>query len=253
MIFSMICLFLVMNPLKALYYTVNQSKSTSMSSDQENLKRQSAAKALDIILPKLYEDSIIGIGTGSTVDLFIEMLAEKNPVFKATVSSSERSTKLLEQKGIEVSLLNDVGGPDIYVDGADEYDDKKQLIKGGGGALTREKIIAYSAREFICIVDESKKVNRLGSFPLAIEVLEYARSFVAREIVKLGGKPTYRTGFVTDQGNQILDVLNLDYAVPYELEIRLNRIPGVVENGIFAQKTATKVVVATQNGVEVID
>ena len=224
-----------------------------MSSDQENLKRQSAAKALDIILPKLYEDSIIGIGTGSTVDLFIEMLAEKNPVFKAAVSSSERSSKLLEQKGIEVSLLNDVGGPDIYVDGADEYDDKKQLIKGGGGALTREKIIAYSAREFICIVDESKKVNRLGSFPLAIEVLVYARSFVAREIVKLGGKPTYRTGFVTDQGNQILDVLNLDYAVPYELEIRLNRIPGVVENGIFAQKTATKVVVATQNGVEVID
>ncbi len=224
-----------------------------MSSDQENLKRQSAAKALDIILPKLYEDSIIGIGTGSTVDLFIEMLAEKNPVFKAAVSSSERSLKLLEQKGIEVSLLNDVGGPDIYVDGADEYDDKKQLIKGGGGALTREKIIAYSAREFICIVDESKKVNRLGSFPLAIEVLEYARSFVAREIVKLGGKPTYRTGFVTDQGNQILDVLNLDYAVPYELEIRLNRIPGVVENGIFAQKTATKIVVATQNGVEVID
>lgn len=224
-----------------------------MSSDQENLKRQSAAKALDIILPKLYEDSIIGIGTGSTVDLFIEMLAEKNPVFKAAVSSSERSSKLLEQKGIEVSLLNDVGGPDIYVDGADEYDDKKQLIKGGGGALTREKIIAYSAREFICIVDESKKVNRLGTFPLAIEVLEYARSFVAREIVKLGGKPTYRTGFVTDQGNQILDVLNLDYAVPYELEIRLNRIPGVVENGIFAQKTATKVVVATQNGVEVID
>lgn len=224
-----------------------------MSSDQENLKRQSAAKALDIILPKLYEDSIIGIGTGSTVDLFIEMLAEKNPVFKAAVSSSERSSKLLEQKGIEVSLLNDVGGPDIYVDGADEYDHKKQLIKGGGGALTREKIIAYSAREFICIVDESKKVNRLGSFPLAIEVLEYARSFVAREIVKLGGKPTYRTGFVTDQGNQILDVLNLDYAVPYELEIRLNRIPGVVENGIFAQKTATKIVVATQNGVEVID
>ena len=224
-----------------------------MSSDQENLKRQSAAKALDIILPKLYEDSIIGIGTGSTVDLFIEMLAEKNPVFKAAVSSSERSSKLLEQKGIEVSLLNDVGGPDIYVDGADEYDDKKQLIKGGGGALTREKIIAYSAREFICIVDESKKVNRLGSFPLAIEVLEYARSFVAREIVKLGGKPTYRTGFVTDQGNQILDVLNLDYAVPYELEIRLNRIPGVVENGIFAQKTATKIVVATQNGLEVID
>ena len=224
-----------------------------MSSDQENLKRQSAAKALDIILPKLYEDSIIGIGTGSTVDLFIEMLAEKNPVFKAVVSSSERSSKLLVQKGIEVSLLNDVGGPDIYVDGADEYDDKKQLIKGGGGALTREKVIAYSAREFICIVDESKKVNRLGSFPLAIEVLEYARSFVAREIVKLGGKPTYRTGFVTDQGNQILDVLNLDYAVPYELEIRLNRIPGVVENGIFAQKTATKIVVATQNGVEVID
>ncbi|MEL0309289.1 MAG: ribose-5-phosphate isomerase RpiA [Gammaproteobacteria bacterium] len=224
-----------------------------MSSDQENLKRQSAAKALDIILPKLYEDSIIGIGTGSTVDLFIEMLAEKNPVFKAAVSSSERSSKLLEQKGIEVSLLNDVGGPDIYVDGADEYDDKKQLIKGGGGALTREKIIAYSAREFICIVDESNKVNRLGAFPIAIEVLEYARSFVAREIVKLGGKPTYRTGFVTDQGNQILDVLNLDYAVPYELEIRLNRIPGVVENGIFAQKTATKVVVATQNGVEVID
>ena len=224
-----------------------------MSSDQENLKRQSAAKALDIILPKLYEDSIIGIGTGSTVDLFIEMLAEKNPVFKAAVSSSERSSKLLEQKGIEVSLLNDVGGPDIYIDGADEYDDKKQLIKGGGGALTREKIIAYSANEFICIVDESKKVNRLGSFPLAIEVLEYARSFVAREIVKLGGKPTYRTGFVTDQGNQILDILNLDYAVPYELEIRLNRIPGVVENGIFAQKTATKIIVATQNGVEVID
>ena len=215
-----------------------------MSSDQENLKRQSAAKALDIILPKLYEDSIIGIGTGSTVDFFIEMLAEKNPVFKAAVSSSERSSKLLEQKGIEVSLLNDVGGPDIYIDGADEYDDKKQLIKGGGGALTREKIIASASKTFICIIDKSKIVDRFGNFPVAIDVIPMARSFVSRQVVAMGGRPTYRVGFITDNGNQIIDVSNLNFDVPYETESRINRIPGVVENGIFAARKADKIIVA---------
>ena len=212
-----------------------------------------AKKAIHHIEKKLSNNMILGIGTGSTVNFFIEELSRFKAHFKGAVSSSEASTKLLEASGIQVFSLNDVNELEFYIDGADEVSPNNYLIKGGGGAHTREKIVASASREFICIVDESKKVNRLGSFPLAIEVLEYARSFVAREIVKLGGKPTYRTGFVTDQGNQILDILNLDYAVPYELEIRLNRIPGLVENGIFAQKTATKIIVATQKGVEVID
>ena len=220
--------------------------------DVEALKKKAGIEACQFVKSGMK----VGLGTGSTVKHTVIELGRRmseEGLEIVGVPTSLATEKLAIEVGIPLVELSEIDGLDIVIDGADEYDDKKQLIKGGGGALAREKIIAYSAREFICIVDESKKVIRLGAFPLAIEDLEYARSFVAREIVKLGGKPTYRTGFITDQGNQILDVLNLDYAVPYELEIRLNRIPGVVENGIFAQKTATKVVVATQKGVEVID
>jgi ribose 5-phosphate isomerase A len=148
------------------------------------------------------------------------------------------STNLLKSAGYEVSELNDVGGPDLYIDGADEINEKFELIKGGGGAHTREKIVAAASRKFICIIDDSKIVRKLGKFSIAIEVIPMSRSFVARQIVAMGGKPTYRIGFETDNGNQIIDVLNLNLDVPYETEKRLNRIPGVVDNGIFSIRKA---------------
>ena len=198
----------------------------------------------ELIKNKFHKDFILGIGTGSTANCFIEIIKTEKPEIKALVSSSEASSDILRSVGFEISELNDVGGPDLYVDGADEVNDKFELIKGGGGAHTREKIIASASREFICIIDDSKIVKKLGSFPLAIEVIPSARSYVARQIVAMGGKPTYRVGFVTDNGNQIIDVINLNYDVPYETEIRLNRIPGVVDNGIFATRKADKVISA---------
>ena len=186
----------------------------------------------------------MGIGTGSTANCFIEIIKKEKPEIKALVSSSEASSDILKSEGFEISELNDVGGPDLYVDGADEVNDKFELIKGGGGAHTREKIVAAASKEFICIIDDSKIVKKLGAFPLAIEVIPSARSYVARQIVAMGGKPTYRVGFVTDNGNQIIDVINLNFDVPYETEIRLNRIPGVVDNGIFATRKADKVISA---------
>ena len=198
----------------------------------------------ELIKNKFHKDFILGIGTGSTANCFIEIIKTEKPEIKALVSSSEASSDILRSVGFEISELNDVGGPDLYVDGADEVNDKFELIKGGGGAHTREKIIAAASREFICIIDDSKIVKKLGSFPLAIEVIPSARSYVARQIVAMGGKPTYRVGFVTDNGNQIIDVINLNYDVPYETEIRLNRIPGVVDNGIFATRKADKVISA---------
>ena len=188
-------------------------------------------------------NSIIGVGTGSTVNYFIEELAKIKNLFKGAVSSSEASTKLLENSGIEVFELNDVDEIIVYVDGADEVDPSHNLIKGGGGAHTREKIVASASNEFVCIVDESKLVKVLGNFPLPIEVMIKSRSYVAREIVKLGGVPELRQNFFTDQDNQILDVTNLKIDDPLEFEKNVNLIPGVLDNGIFAKCKPQKVIV----------
>ena len=193
-----------------------------------------AKQALDYIKDKLHPKMILGIGTGTTVNFFIEELKDEKHNFAGAVSSSEASSKLLSENGIEVFNLNDVMDIAFYIDGADEVSPNNELIKGGGGAHTREKIVASASNEFICIVDESKLVNKLGAFPLPVEVIPESRSLVARKIVSLGGRPIYRTGFVTDQGNQILDVNDIDISNPETLEALLNNIPGVVDNGIFA-------------------
>ena len=193
-----------------------------------------AKKAMDYIEKKLSDSTILGIGTGSTVNFFIEELAAYKNHFRGAVSSSKASTKLLEDKNIEVYSLNDVNEIEFYIDGADEVSPDNFLIKGGGGAHTREKIVAAASREFVCIVDNSKLVDVLGSFPLPIEVIPESRSMVSRKIVSIGGRPVYRSGFVTDQGNQILDVHDMKINNPEEIEILLNNIPGVVDNGIFA-------------------
>jgi len=201
-----------------------------MSGSKINVAKQ----ALDYIKDKLHPKMILGIGTGTTVNFFIEELRDEKHNFAGAVSSSEASSKLLSENGIEVFNLNDVMDIAFYIDGADEVSPNNELIKGGGGAHTREKIVASASNEFICIVDESKLVNKLGAFPLPVEVIPESRSLVARKIVSLGGRPIYRTGFVTDQGNQILDVNNIDISNPETLEALLNNIPGVVDNGIFA-------------------
>ncbi|MFL2754018.1 MAG: ribose-5-phosphate isomerase RpiA [Gammaproteobacteria bacterium] len=197
-----------------------------------------ASYTYDLVKKDFHKDFILGVGTGSTANCFIEKIIEHKPEIRAFVSSSEMSTNLLKLAGYEVSELNDVGSPDLYVDGADEINEKFELIKGGGGAHTREKIVAAASRKFVCIIDDSKIVKKLGKFPIAIEVIPMSRSFVARQIVAMGGKPSYRIGFETDNGNQIIDVLNLNLDVPYETEKRLNRIPGVVDNGIFSIRKA---------------
>ena len=193
-----------------------------------------AKKAINHIEKNLSKNTILGIGTGSTVNFFIEELANYKNLFLGAVSSSEASSNLLKDKGIEVFSLNDVNGLEFYIDGADEVSPENFLIKGGGGAHTREKIVASASKEFICIVDESKLVQKLGAFPLPIEVIPESRSLVARKIVTMGGNPIYRNGFITDQGNQILDVEGIDISEPEKLEAAINNIPGVVDNGIFA-------------------
>ena len=193
-----------------------------------------ARKAINHIEKKLSKDMVLGIGTGSTVNFFIDELSNFKNYFKGAVSSSEASTILLESNGIDVFSLNDVNGLEFYIDGADEVSPDNVLIKGGGGAHTREKIVASASREFICIVDESKLVDKLGDFPLPIEVIPESRSLVARKIISLGGTPIYRSGFVTDQGNHILDIKDIDISQPEKLESLINNIPGVVDNGIFA-------------------
>ena len=206
-------------------------------------KLNASIEAIEYIKPKIRIDSIIGVGTGSTVNFFINELAKIKHLFKGAVSSSDASTKLLESHDIEVYELNDVNEILIYVDGADEVDTSHNLIKGGGGAHTREKIVASASNEFVCIVDESKLVNLLGKFPLPVEVIIKSRSYVAREIVKLGGSPELRKNFVTDQGNQILDVKDLTIENPLDLEKRINLIPGVLDNGLFANCKPQKVIV----------
>ena len=203
-----------------------------------------AKKAIHHIEKKLSNNMILGIGTGSTVNFFIEELSRFKAHFKGAVSSSEASTKLLEASGIQVFSLNDVNELEFYIDGADEVSPNNYLIKGGGGAHTREKIVASASREFICIVDKSKMVQKLGTFPLPIEVIPESRSLVARKIISLGGTPVYRNNFTTDQGNQILDVKDIDISDPEELEILINNIAGVVDNGIFAKNKPEVVLVS---------
>ena len=213
---------------------------------QQNLKRQVAEAALSHVRP----DSVLGVGTGSTVNCFIEALAASGIRIEAAVSSSEASTRLLESHGFEVKDLNLAGTLDLYIDGADEFDAHRRLIKGGGGALTREKIITAASRKFVCIVDESKKVGVLGRFPMPVEVIPMARSFVARQLVAMGGQPELRQDFITDNGNAILDVHNMDLVDPVSVEKQLNNLPGVVTCGLWALRPAEVVLMATTSGIE---
>ena len=212
-----------------------------MASDEG--KRRSGEKAAEYV----EDGSIVGVGTGSTVAFFIEALARMKSRIEGAVSSSEQSTRLLAGHGIPVLDLNATGPLALYVDGADECDPHNRLIKGGGGALTREKIIAEASREFVCIIDASKQVPLLGRFPVPVEVIPMARSLVAREIVRLGGQPVWREGVVTDNGNWILDVHHWRITDPVALETELERIPGVVTTGLFARRAADRVIV---DGVE---
>ena len=224
-----------------------------MENSNSETKQAVARKAYEHLASKLHKDFILGIGTGSTTNFFIQELINQKPEIKAIVSSSVASTKLLEEAGLEVSELNDVGSPDFYIDGADEINDRFEMIKGGGGALTREKIIASASKKFICICDSSKKVKLLGKFPVAIEVIPMARSYVARQMVVKGGTPEYRVGFLSDNGNQIIDVRNLKLNVPYDFENEINNIPGVVANGIFAARKADCLVFDTNGVPEVLE
>jgi len=217
---------------------------------QQQLKENVAAAAIDYVLPYLKPDTVIGIGSGSTADLFIDQLAQYKSRFKGTVSSSERSTTRLQSHGIAVFDLNDISHVPVYIDGADEIDAGLHMIKGGGGALTREKIVASVADQFVCIADESKCVDYLGAFPLPVEVIPMAREAVARQMAALGGRPTLREGFTTDNGCQILDVAGLRITDPKALEAQVNNIPGVVTCGLFAIAGADVALISTQTGVE---
>lgn len=212
---------------------------------QDEAKREAARAALKY----LKAGEVLGVGTGSTVNHFIDLLAARKGEVPAAVSSSDASTARLKAIGIEVIDLNQAGTLSLYVDGADETNAELHLIKGGGGALTREKIIAAAARQFICIVDESKLVPVLGRFPLPVEVIPMARSFVARELVKLGGSPALREGFTSDNGNPILDVHGLSIERPLELESRINQIPGVVTVGLFAHRPADLLIIGSGAGI----
>tara|TARA_B110000503_G_scaffold85373_1_gene129788 strand:+ start:25820 stop:26728 length:909 start_codon:yes stop_codon:yes gene_type:complete len=219
---------------------------------QDELKRAVADAALAYIKSKLENDTVLGIGTGSTANLFIDALAKIKGQISATVASSEASAQRLKSHGIPVYELNTVDRVDFYVDGADESNHSLQLIKGGGAALTREKIITAVAQEFICIADESKLVQTLGQFPLPVEVIPMARSYVARELVKLGGDPIYREGVVTDNGNVILDVFNFSIEQPLAMEEMINNITGVVTNGLFALRPADVLLLGTAEGIKTL-
>jgi len=215
---------------------------------QDEMKRKAAEAALEYVIA----DEIVGVGTGSTVNHFIDALAEIKHKIKGAVSSSEASTERMQGYGIEVYNLNDVNGIEVYIDGADESDHYLNLIKGGGGALTREKIIAGASKKFVCIADESKLVDVMGEFPLPVEVIPMARSFIARELVKIGGRPVYREGFVTDNGNDIIDVHDLRIMEPIKLENELNNLPGIVTVGIFANRPADVLILGTQAGAKTV-
>jgi ribose 5-phosphate isomerase A len=217
-----------------------------MQLSQDELKKQVASAAIDYV-----KSGIIGVGTGSTANYFIDALAPIKHKIDGAVASSDATAERLKSHGIEVFNLNDINGMDIYVDGADEITEHMHMLKGGGGALTREKIVAANAKEFICICDESKYVPILGKFPLPIEVLPMAKSYVARELTKLGGQPQLRD-FTTDNGNLILDVHELKITDPIEMETKINQIVGVVTNGLFAIRPANILLLATNEGVKTI-
>jgi ribose 5-phosphate isomerase A len=216
---------------------------------QQADKKLAAAKAA---LNYIEHDIALGVGTGSTVNYLIEMLPSVKDRIRTVVSSSTATTARLEELGFEVSLLNAVGDLDLYIDGADEANKHLQLVKGGGGALTREKVLAGAARKFVCIIDESKLVGMLGKFPLPIEVIPMAQGFVARKLAKMRGQPIWREKFVTDNGNHILDVHNLAISNPMEMETRINQIPGVLAVGIFAHRPADVLIIGDDSGIRTI-
>ncbi|HUH36461.1 MAG TPA: ribose-5-phosphate isomerase RpiA [Spongiibacteraceae bacterium] len=218
-----------------------------MSSDQ--YKRAAAQAAIDTVRPHLHSDTVLGIGTGSTANHFIDLLAALKTHFDGAVASSEASAQRLRQHGITVYELNSTGPLAFYIDGADEANRRLELIKGGGAALTREKIVAACSEQFICIADDSKLVEQLGGFPLPVEVIPMARSHVGRELVKLGGDPVYREGVVTDNGNIIIDVFNFPIGQPRLIEEKINNIVGVVCNGLFAHRPADLLLLAGANGI----
>lgn len=213
--------------------------------DASEKKRAAAAAAIEFIQP----GTTLGVGTGSTVNCLIDLLPGIRDRIDRVVSSSRASTRLLEAQGFDVRTLNETGDFDLYIDGADESNKHLQLIKGGGGALTREKVLAGAARRFICIIDDSKLVGMLGKFPLPIEVLPMAQEFVARRMLKMRGQPVWREGFVTDNGNHILDIHDLKIVNPIDMEMRINKIPGVVTVGLFAERPADVLLVAGDDGV----
>ena len=215
---------------------------------QDDKKRAAAVAALAYVM----DDDIVGVGTGSTANYFIDALAARKARINGAVASSAASAARLRGHGIEVLELNAVSDIPVYVDGADEATRHRHLLKGGGGALTREKIVAQASIKFVCIMDDSKLVSRLGAFPLPVEVIPMARSFVARELVKLGGAPEWRAGFITDNGNLILDVHNLAIDNPVSLEQAINNIPGVVSNGLFARRPADILLIGTDQGVDTV-
>jgi len=232
-----------------MYYAIQPELTRRNILTPDEKKQQVAKAALEHVEPNM----IIGIGTGSTANHFIDALAAIKHTIEGTVASSQASVDRLKSHHIPVLDLNGVSEIDIYFDGADEATKHLHLVKGGGGALTREKIVAAVSKKFVCMADDSKLVNVLGAFPLPIEVIPMARSYVAREIVKLGGKPIWREKFVTDNGNHILDVHNLNIAEPVKLEQELNQTAGVVTNGLFAQRPADILMLGTDSGIQVIE
>jgi ribose 5-phosphate isomerase A len=227
-------------------YNLRRKKGGGMN--QSEKKRLAAEAALEYIEPGIQ----LGVGTGSTVNYFIDALPQIRDQISALVASSEATAERLRSHGFEVSELSETGDLDLYVDGADEANKHFHLIKGGGGALTREKVLAGASRKFVCIIDDSKMVGTLGQFPLPVEVIPMARSFVARQFIRSRGQPIYREGFVTDNGNQIVDVHNLNITNPPEMEERFSRIPGVVTVGIFAHRGADIILTADENGVNTL-
>jgi len=217
--------------------------------NQDEKKYEAAKSALSYI----ESGQVIGIGSGSTVNSLISQLDKVKSKIDGAVSSSEYTTKLLKEKNIRILNLSEVGRIPLYIDGADESNSNRQLIKGGGGALTREKIVAYASDTFICMIDDSKFVKSLGNFPLPIEVIKMSQSLVAREMVKLGGRPVLRENFITDNGNIILDIHNLQISEPLKLEQAINNMPGVVTNGIFAMRPANKLIIAKNDGIDLLE
>lgn len=214
--------------------------------NQDELKQAAARAALE----ELHEGMLLGVGTGSTVNHFIDLLGRHQPRLAGVVSSSEVSTERLQAIGLEPKTLNETGDLDLYIDGADEATRQGHLIKGGGGALTREKIIAAASRRFVCIIDDSKLKGVLGDFPLPVEVIPMARAYISRELVKFGGRPEWRKGFITDNGNEILDVHGLDLLNAAEMERRLNQLAGIVTVGLFTRRPADVLLIASARGVE---